>query len=173
MKPEFFKNALSSFTGDVAYAGAVRHLAQKGMTLNEIKDNLTYPAPESKIREVLWQYYLDEKIICLEKPENVPFVKSEFVKVTGAYGKSSFVKKEAKEISDNISKENSKENKTYAVCRFGTYKKDELNKYISALDENDKEYIKGINWPDRQVFHIMNSRMERIAKSLNLETINV
>lgn len=42
---KFFKQSLQDFTADVAYGGAVRHLADQGFLPRQIQKRLDYPAP--------------------------------------------------------------------------------------------------------------------------------
>jgi hypothetical protein len=48
---DFFKQSLASFTKDTAYGGAIRHLADNGLTVKEITANLSYPVAENVVSE--------------------------------------------------------------------------------------------------------------------------
>lgn len=78
---EYFNNALVSFTSDVAYVGAVRHLYDSGLTVSEIKHNLSYPVSEDKIRKVIRDY---------EQEKQGGAAEYEYIQETDAYGRRSF-----------------------------------------------------------------------------------
>lgn len=42
---DYFKNALSDFTFEAACGGAIRHLADLGYTVSQIKEQLAFPLP--------------------------------------------------------------------------------------------------------------------------------
>ena len=52
----YFKQALSSFSADVAYADAIRHLYDKGMDAIHIKEHLSYPVSIDIIEKVIQDY---------------------------------------------------------------------------------------------------------------------
>lgn len=86
--PSEFHRALSNFTGEVAYAGAVRHLYQLGYGVEQIQSMLYFPASAEQIRKVIDAY---------DKELNSPEAEYEFVQETDPYGRKSFrkVKKES------------------------------------------------------------------------------
>lgn len=53
---KYFREALASFTADMAYVRAVKHLHDNGLTPKEIKKNLLYPVSIEKIERVIQQY---------------------------------------------------------------------------------------------------------------------
>ena len=161
---DFFKQSLASFTKDTAYGGAIRHLADNGLTVKEITANLSYPVAENVVSEYVWKHFVDNKTICINLADAQDEPKGEFVKVTGKYGKTSFVKKDSG-INNQIPKE-------YVECNFGTDKKynpKEYERELSLLNDNDREYIEGLPWPARPVYHIKNERMARIADLLHMK----
>lgn len=79
-----FQNALSSFTFDCAARGAIRHLSDLGYNAEEIRSQLSYPVPLTRIEKELDEY-------AKEKAASVNGeTKYEFVRETDAYGKTSF-----------------------------------------------------------------------------------
>ena len=54
MSENHFANALRNFTMDAAAGDAIRHLTDKGYTFSQVKDALTFPAPDEYIAEVMW-----------------------------------------------------------------------------------------------------------------------
>lgn len=161
MTNEYFKKALHNFTQDVANGDAIRHLTASGMTVKEISENLSYPAPMERIRSVVWEYYIRERIICLTDPtlsgENVE--RYDYIKETDAYGHTSF-----RRVSIPIMNAELME---YVPVDFGKeiYKNSErfLN-FLERLEPRDKEYILGIPWPLETVYHVKDDRMTRILE---------
>ncbi len=76
-----FLGALGRMTSEAGYAPAVRHLAELGYTVEEIKEQLLYPATDEQIEAVL-----------RESREKAESGESEYVYVkdTDAYGKPTF-----------------------------------------------------------------------------------
>lgn len=58
---KYFREALASFTADMAYVRAVKHLYDNGLTPKEIKKNLLYPVSLEKIERVIQQYEAEKK----------------------------------------------------------------------------------------------------------------
>lgn len=85
MENRYFKEALSNFTSEVAFAGAVRHLYDLGYSVEMIRDHLTYPVSCEQIRKVIEEYE--------EKKKN-PQKDYEFVQDVDAYGRKSYRKVE-------------------------------------------------------------------------------
>lgn len=83
----YFKEALSSFTADAAYADAVRRLHDTGMGVAEIKKNLLVSVSEETIEKVIQDY---------EARKNSPDSEYIYIRETDGYGRRSFrrVKKE-------------------------------------------------------------------------------
>ena len=155
---DFFKSALSDFASDVASGDAIRHLADKGMTVREISENLTYPTAEDKIRDTVWKHYLNNGTIRLQKPddETAGAVRVDYVLEYDAYGRSSYRRVE-EQISDKVPE--------YVACDFGRrlYKdRDGFVGELEGLNRNDRDYILDLPWPLETVYHIRNERIERI-----------
>lgn len=53
MSEDYFKQALGDFVTDFAVGGAVRRLADKGYSAEEIKKHLDYPVTDAKIEEII------------------------------------------------------------------------------------------------------------------------
>ena len=81
----YYKEALSNFTSEVAFAGAVRHLYDLGYSVEMIRNNLTYPVSCEQIRKVIEEYE--------EKKKN-PRKDYEYVQDIDAYGRKSYRKVE-------------------------------------------------------------------------------
>ena len=56
MEGEYFNEALSSFTKDFAYGGAIRHLVDKGYTVERIMKEFKYPLSKESIERMVNDY---------------------------------------------------------------------------------------------------------------------
>ena len=81
---KFFREALADFTAGFAYADAVRHLHQIGMSPEEIQGRLSYPVSLEIIEDVIKKY--EERI-------NSPEADYEIVEEVSELGRRSFVRK--------------------------------------------------------------------------------
>lgn len=90
---EYFKNAMSNFTFEVASGGAIRHLADLGYTVNQIMKKLTFPTPYERVQKTVWEHLLDTGVILLEEPGSEKGCGRErvtYVRDYDKYGKPSF-----------------------------------------------------------------------------------
>lgn len=85
----YFKEALSGFAADVAYAEAVRHLHDRGLTVAQIKKELSFPASDEQINKVISEY---------EEKKKSPEKEYEYVEHIDEYGKKCFLKVKRKNI---------------------------------------------------------------------------
>lgn len=88
---EYFKNAMSNFTFEVASGGAIRHLADLGYTVNQIMKQLTFPTPYERVQKTVWEHFLDTGVVLLEEPgSGSRREKVTYVRDYDKYGKPSF-----------------------------------------------------------------------------------
>ncbi len=90
---ETFNKALSSFTSEVAYKSAVRHLYDLGFTPPEIVKKVDYPVSEEKVRQVI-DDYIEEK-----KKEASSGASYEFVERYDNLGRKSLIKVKKKQAT--------------------------------------------------------------------------
>ena len=124
MSENHFAKALHNFTMDAAAGDAIRHLTDKGFTLPQIRETLTFPAPEEYIAQVMWERMLEtgkvrigdgsgfskefdckisKKNTPFENPEPSPILTStEFVETYDRYGRKSFLRVNKKSSEDVI-----------------------------------------------------------------------
>lgn len=89
----YFQNALSGFTTEVACGGAVRHLTDIGYTLDQIVDRLDYPAPRAKVQRIMMAYLYESHVLLREEPSEKLFaLREQFVQEQNAYGRRSLRK---------------------------------------------------------------------------------
>lgn len=155
----YFEESLRNFTFDIVSGDAIRHLAAKGMTVSQISENLTYPTDIDKIRNTVWNYYLDNGIVRLDKPDsNACITQTKYVSERDRYGHVSFRK---------VSEIQSKDRIQYVACDFGKRlynDRDNLMVILDKMEDSDREYILGLPWPLEIVYHVRNDRMKRIMQ---------
>lgn len=87
-RPNYFQTALSNFATDAACGGAIRHLTDLGYTLDQIVERLSYPAPRTKVQQMMMEYLYESRVLLREEPSAALFdKKEEFVQEQDAYGR--------------------------------------------------------------------------------------
>lgn len=162
MENKFFNKALSKFIQNTASGDAVRHLANRGYTVDRIVKEISYPTSKAQVAKIVWQHYVDEGIILLEKPTEEPTIKKvSYVRKYGKYGTIHF-----KQVVEQIENPQRK----YYPCDFGKKIYQDEEKFLKSLEnlwESDKEYILGLPWPLQTVYHAADERMDRIMNIIN------
>lgn len=189
----FFQRALAHFTYEAAGGGAIRHLADMGYTAGQIVERLDYPVPYEKVRQAVWEHFIDRGVILLEEPGNGSRrEKAVYVREYDKFGKPSFrrVAQEEdgavacwKELPINCGEVSAEEisallraklevngkDVSYASCDFGLAAKREPERYhamLSALHERLRQYVAGLPWEGRRVYHKLDVRMAEILTCL-------
>ena len=184
----YFQNALSNFTHEVASGGAIRHLTDLGYTVKQIVERLDFPTPFSRVQKEVWQRLIDTNVILLEEPGSAGSKKESYVREYDKYGRASFrkvveqgEKEEAKmswkrrslcdKTPDAVSElirarmaENG-ESFSYIACDFGLLNKREperLHQILKNLDTELREYVEGLPWEGKRVYHRLDGRMMKI-----------
>lgn len=189
---EYFKQALSNFTFDVASGGAIRHLADHGYTAEEISKRLDFPTPFERVQDTIWKHYLETGVLLLEEPgtgakrETFDFVteydeygRKSFRRVTVRdhsrepilWKKSVFHKEQDGELLSFLSKKCAEngEASAYISCDFGLRSKREPEQFLKALqvlEKPERDYILGLPWERRLAYHRLNERMRSITAVL-------
>lgn len=57
----YFEKALSNFTRDFAYGGAIRHLVDRGYTVDQIIKEFQYPISRESIEKIVNQHLESKK----------------------------------------------------------------------------------------------------------------
>lgn len=83
MENRYFQQALSSMVTNVAYGDAVRHLYDRGLSVEEIHKELDYSVSVEKIKSVIADY--EEKKASGES-------EYEYVEQQDSYGRRSFIR---------------------------------------------------------------------------------
>lgn len=190
----FFQNALSNFTHEVASGGAIRHLTDLGYTAKQISERLDFPTPFERVQCQVWERLLETEVILEEEPGSSHKEKADYVREYDKYGKASFrrVVEASPEMSvvhwrdleiDAGEKETIRsllekkiaengETHSYAACEFGLLARREpqhFQELFQALDERQREYVEGLPWEAKKVYHRLDSRMLEIVLRLSAE----
>ena len=189
---EYFKQALSSFAIDMASGGAIKHLTNQGYTVQQIANKLDFPTPYEKVQELVWKQMIENGCLLLEEPGNgTEHEKVDYIQETDSLGRKSFRKVVVscendtrihwKEWNYTWKSEDSfrafldercvknGEQDSYVRCDFGLRKYRDPKGYertIQKLTAQQKEYILGLPWELRPVYHQLNLRMREIVATL-------
>lgn len=189
----YFQDALTKFTHEAAGGGAIRHLTDRGYTVAQILERLDFPVPRERVRQTVWERLMDTGILLREEPgKGGGKEKAVYVREYDRYGKSTFRRVvEAQEtptverfaermfvygdesslerlrsLLEARTRENG-EDFSYASCAFGmTMREPELwQRTLQAL-EGQREYVEGLPWERRLLYHRLNLRMRDILGAL-------
>lgn len=137
----FFAKALHDFTMNAAAGDSVRHLTDRGFTLSQIKETLSFPAPEEYIAKVMWERLIEtrkvitndtarELSVPAQTPLRLPDQRSgHIIEQRDRYGRKSFLR---------IQKE-SPEDTSFSPEDY-------------VLIDNGNDIIPGLPWPKDTVW---------------------
>ena len=158
-----FGKALSDFTFDVACGGAIRHLAGLGYTAKEIHERLSFPVSYERVRQAYTKYLLDEGILLKQKPDQHEARQTyTYVQEEGKYGKKSFRRVAKEQDPDGM------QERAYVACDFGRIQA-QGGFAALKLSAKQQEYIEGICWEKKMMYHLMDERMRGIVEALSAE----
>lgn len=163
-RQRYFQEALSDFTCDVAGGGAVRHLVDLGYSTGQIMRELSCPLPRSKVEKIVYRHMTDTGMLLeeLPVPEEALPVPEEALETV--YRRGASLDKVCALLRDLIER-NGEEN-SYVSCPYGTWRRDRehrLQSALACLTLREREYILGIPWPMKMVYHRLGGRMPEIA----------
>ncbi len=159
-KESYFQAALSDFTFDVAAGGAIRHLTDRGYSVEQIMRELSYPVPRARVEKAVYRHLLESRILLTELPTENNAVRIKFLQGDKS---AHFPEKLANAIAE------SGEKNAYMECPFGAWmKKDErcLEQNFACLTGREREYLLGIRWEKDIMYHRLNDRMREIGVKL-------
>lgn len=163
-RKEYFEAALSDFVFDVAAGGAIRHLTDRGHSVEQIMGELDYPVPRARVEKAVYRHLTQSGILLSALPAGTIerqiclFQEKEIGKMLQALAK----------WIEEYGEENS-----YMECPFGQWiRKDEkkLSGIIACLSSREQEYIRGILWEQDVMYHRLNGRMREIGMKLAMHT---
>ena len=107
----FFAKALHDFTMNAAAGDSIRHLTDRGYTLPQIKEALTFPAKEEYIAKVMWKRLVETRKILFEDSSNFPADEEwvaagmpqseEIIEQRDRYGRKSFLRVQKESPEEN------------------------------------------------------------------------
>lgn len=159
-RQRYFQEALSDFTCDVAGGGAVRHLVDLGYSTDQIMRELSCPLPRSKVEKIVYRHMTDTGMLLEELP-----VPEETLEIL--YPRGAALDKVCALLRELIER-NGEEN-SYVSCPYGTWRRDRerrLQSALACLTLREREYILGIPWPMKMVYHRLGGRMPEIAMQM-------
>lgn len=168
-KKGYFEDALSDFVFDVAAGGAIRHLVDRGHSVEQIVKELDYPVPYAKVEKAVCRYLSETGILLPQLPEG-----AKELPVCRPAGK---MRGNACQSLMRFLEEYGEEN-CYLECPFGLWqmqnvqneKKTEndsrMKQALSCLTSREQEYILGIRWEQHIMYHRLTSRMREISMKL-------
>ena len=160
---KYFAEALGDFVHEAASGGAIRHLLELGYTTDGILKKLDFPTPRSRIEKTVYQY-LTEKGILMEELPQMDFME----KISLDKQSEVQLYKTLRTFIDMDGEENA-----YVSCPFGTIRRDRearLQAMLGCLTSREREYLMGIPWQQRVMYHRLNSRMLEIAVCLTINS---
>ena len=187
-RQRYFENALGDFTFEAACGGEIRHLVDLGYTVGQIAERLSYPVSYGRVQQAVWKYLTDTGVVLLEEPgkgvqreapvfvkEDDKFGKPSFRRVNGNAGEKkeicwkerSFSGKGARELALFLMEECKRngEEHSYISCSFGC-KGQRREQALQGLEERQREYIQGLPWEGKVVYHRLDCRMREITVRL-------
>lgn len=155
-KQTYFQDALSDFTYDAACGRAIRHLADTGFTTAQIMQRLDYPTSFAKVRHTATRYFMETGILLDELPVSCACLSTVFFP---AADETQLYRALSAHLQENG------ETHSFVSCPFGT-----TTGLLSILTAREREYIDGIEWMPKTMYHRLNRRMLEIGVQLAMHT---
>ncbi|MCH5255201.1 MAG: hypothetical protein J1F41_09765 [Lachnospiraceae bacterium] len=159
-KESYFEAALSDFMFDVAAGGAIRHLVDRGYSIEQIMKRLDYPVPRPKVEKAVYRHLMESGILLSKLPEEDEKIKIHLLQEKDR-------EKLSRMLAEHIEKYG--EHNSYMECPFGQWSKNnagKLQQVLASLSAREREYILGIRWEYPVMYHRLNSRMREIGMKL-------
>ncbi len=164
-KPEYFRDALADFMHDAASGDAVRHLVDLGYTTNAILQRLDFPTPRERVEKAVYRRLIEKGVLLEELPvpeDSLRRIRLDVPRGPGE-GQVRLMRILRGQIQDN------EEEHSYAACPFGTIRRNREARLAAMLDcltTRERDYLLGIPWPPRVIYHRLDSRMLEMAVCL-------
>lgn len=171
-RQKYFEEALSDFVFDVAGGGAIRHLVDLGYSLDQMMQALSYPAPRQRVQNSAYRYMRESGLLLRSLSERTGNDEGQEaagfrvvrLRISDRDGLHRYLYEKTEENG---------EAQTYISCPFGLAKEggrlpdaDEIRKGLACLNRREQDYIAGIPWENRVMYHRLNSRMREIGRKL-------
>lgn len=159
-KSKYFQEALGDFVHDAASGGAIRHLLDLGYTTDGILRQLDFPTPRARVEKTVYRYFLEQGILLEELPVSAKRMKTIVLTDTTGARLTACLRER---IDCNG------EEASYVACPYGMIRRDRevrLDKMFACLTSREREYLLGIPWQSKMMYHRLNSRMLEISVCL-------
>ena len=166
-KGGYFQAALSDFMFDVAAGGAIRHLTDRGHSVEQIMKELDYPVARSKVEKAVYRHLMESGILMSGLPAENEKIRIHHLQTDAEKDRNKFKTSLVNHI------ETYGEKNSYMECPFGLWMKNDekkLQQVMTVLSSREKEYILGIKWEHNMMYHRLNDRMREIAMKLGTDT---
>ena len=182
---KYFQEALSDFMFDVASGGAIRQMANRGYSVDQIMKSLDFPTPRERVEQTVYRHLLSCGILLEHLPcEETAFKQKRLLldgtgqpapasKKTLFSGQRQLTHSAREKLSQQLKEhlqENGEEN-SYILCPFGEWKKyhkEKLPDLLYPLNDREREYIMGIPFARNVMYHRLSGRMYEIGMKLVL-----
>lgn len=152
----YFQDALSDFVSDAASGRAIRHLVDAGYTTTQIMKELDYPTPFEKIQHTVTRYLKETGILL----EELPILSASLHTVQLANMPQDEL------FSFLAQYRNDNGESSYVSCPFGIASMQAGSRTaqaLSILTAREREYLNGIEWEKKIMYHRLNRRMLEIG----------
>lgn len=163
---KYFQEALSDFVYDAASGRAIRHLVDTGYTTAQIVQQLNYPTPFAKVRHTVTRYLKETGILLDGLPIPPACLQPVFLKRASP-------EKLFSTLAQFVTQDG--EENSYISCLFGIApdKMQERFSRLSVLTAREIEYIEGIAWEPKVMYHRLNRRMLEIGVQIAMHSDDV
>ncbi|MGN0153740.1 MAG: hypothetical protein ACI4A3_04775 [Lachnospiraceae bacterium] len=156
-QPRYFEEALADFVHDVASGGAIRHLVESGYSVDQIMKRLDYPTPRERVEKTVYRYMTESGMLLSELSADEETMQKYFLNNS----QRAVIRRTLEERIEKNGEEN-----CYMLCPFGKIinkDRDTLDKMLSDLTTRERDYILGVPWKEKVMYHRLNSRMLEIG----------
>lgn len=157
---KYFQDALSDFVYDAASGRAIRHLADTGYTTAQIVRQLHYPTPFEKVQHTVTRHFIEIGILLEELPVPLSGLRITSLKPDAPETLYRFLSECVRQNGEESS---------YASCPFGipgAFAQCKRHSLQPILTGRELEYLEGIAWAPKTMYHRLNRRMLEISTQL-------
>lgn len=170
-KNKYFEQALSDFTFDVSCGAAIRHLVDLEYSVKQIMHNISYSPPQAKVEKAVYRYMMESGVLTYVLPKDI----KEYITIqnmcepglVNGHIREMDLRNCITEKRIHFGRQDS-----YVSCPFGIWSEEETDRRLACLDTKERDYIQGIPWEHRILYHRLTGRMEEIGIKLWLGGID-
>lgn len=162
---KYFEQALSDFTFDVSCGAAIRHLVDLEYSVKQIMQNLSYAPPQEKVEKAVYRYMLESGLLTGTLPKDITaYITTQSMQQSGLL----CGQVRERDFRSCIAEQRTHfgRDESYISCPFGMWGEQEMKRGLTCLDTKECDYIRGIPWEHRILYHRLTGRMEEIGMKL-------